>query len=331
MDVEAVIARILSLVVAGEKVQLHIQGGEPFLQLETIDRLCSALAESRSSAEFSYHVTTNGTIATSRSFEILRKHRIQTTVSLDGLRALHDRFRVFSNGKGSYDRAIRFVSRLRDEELPFGIFCVITEPGKMLEIYEYFVEKLGLHSFLLAPLELDGKASAENIDSYFKEFTSAQFEILRRNIHRYVDTGERISENLTESYLRYKIFPGPSAGACAGSPASACGQRMHSIERNGDLRECQNTRLIQDRGPDYVKNCLMRYGLCNTCEIRAHCSSPVCVSRLDPSFVEEWVQGNSQAVQYIRTACHHLKQREMEMFDLFYKQKDDVLKYFFEK
>ncbi|MNB95640.1 hypothetical protein D3C75_428250 [compost metagenome] len=329
IDLARVVSAIYTLSKAGELIEIHFQGGEPLLQMEAINEVCESLTNNLGDVRYSFHVTTNGTILNSRVISIIQQYRIRVTVSLDGIKSEHDQFRIYPNGLGSFDKALKTISVLQEKSIPFGIFCVINDPEKLLDIYDYFVNELGLISFLLAPRELDGLTSAVEVDNYLKTFVNGQLKILERNINRYRDTGERVSENLTETYLRSKIFPGYYSKACGDTPWSKCGELMHSIERNGDVTECQNTRLIQTEGNKYIENCLHRFSICESCEIRGHCSSPVCFSRLAPSFVKEFAASESDAVAYIEKSCRNLKEREMGLFKLFYERKNDVLKYFF--
>ncbi|MCR4507763.1 radical SAM protein [Pseudomonas sp. 32.2.56] len=329
MNLPRVVSAINSLSNPGETIEIHFQGGEPFLQMESINEVCTNLTESSNDVRYGFHVTTNGTILNNRAISIIQKHKIRVTVSLDGIKSEHDKLRIYPSGQGSFNKAIKTISALQEQSIPFGVFCVVSEPDKLLEIYDYFVNELGLISFLLAPLELDGLTDADELDAYLRKFINGQLKILEMNIDRYRDTKKRISENLTETYLRSKIFPGHYSKACGDTPWSKCGELMHSIERNGDIAECQNTRLIQSKGGEYIKSCLQRFGICENCEIRGHCSSPVCFSRLDPRFVNKFIDSESSAIAYIDKSCRNLKDRELGLFKLFYERKTDVLNYFF--
>lgn len=327
LNVEGIVRSITSVIRPGELVEIHIQGGEPCLRIDLVDNLCSTLNALESTTQFRFHLTTNGTIISEQVIEVIRKHSISITLSIDGLREMHDKHRFFANGKGSFDQVLKAVKTFGNEQIRFGVFCVVTDASRMLEIYDYYTNSLKIKSFLLAPLELEGNEDIDELQRYLRSFYNHQMEILDRNINIYKATGKRISENLTEILLRGKVFPGYSSKACGDTPTSKCGTNIHSIERNGDITECQNTRHIQDQGKDYINSCLDRNGICSTCEIRGICSTPICFSRLDVGFVQRFSDSGEHETKYINMVCSELKRREKMLFQLFYHRKEDVLDY----
>ena len=50
-----------------------------------------------------FNLTTNATLLTSEMIGFLADYDISVTVSIDGPREMQDRFRVFHDGRGSYD------------------------------------------------------------------------------------------------------------------------------------------------------------------------------------------------------------------------------------
>ena len=50
-----------------------------------------------------FSLTTNATLLTPAIIEFLSENHIGVTVSMDGPADLHDKLRVFANGRGSYD------------------------------------------------------------------------------------------------------------------------------------------------------------------------------------------------------------------------------------
>lgn len=326
-DLDAVVASVTDLVDVGSRVEIHFQGGEPLLRHQDIRAICERLTDDDRSFECRFHVTTNGTIASDKALAVIEDYDIEVTISLDGLPHEHDSHRVFANGAGSFDKVVQTIEILRKRNIPFGIFCVVSDPSRMEEIQNYFVAELGIRSFLLAPLEIDGSGSADELDLYLDQFFSAQMRILEQNIDRYMMGGPKISEHLGLTLLRGKAMPSYFSKACGDTPHSSCGERMHSIERDGSVRPCQNTRMIANEDPAYLEGCLTRHGICESCDIRSHCSTPICFSRLPPNFVRSFARREEGATRYISNACSHLKRREVALFDLLFRRRDDVLSY----
>lgn len=94
---------------------LEFIGGEPFMEIGLIDRVCGWLLEEllRRGHPWKYFVrfsfSTNGVLYFTPEVQaFLRRYQpwISLSVSVDGDRTLHDRCRVFPDGSGSYDMAV---------------------------------------------------------------------------------------------------------------------------------------------------------------------------------------------------------------------------------
>lgn len=95
-------------------------GGEPFLEIELIDRtmeyfLDRAVAlDHRWATRYMINISTNGTLGDDPRVErFLKKYagRLSVGVTIDGAKEAHDACRVDLEGNGSYDRAIRMFRR----------------------------------------------------------------------------------------------------------------------------------------------------------------------------------------------------------------------------
>ena len=88
-------------------------GGEPLLQHESF--FVEFVQEAngvfdRSGIKTYYTIQTNGTLLTDRYAKLFSRLKIQVGVSLDGTKILNDQFRVFKDGRGSFELVVRNVS-----------------------------------------------------------------------------------------------------------------------------------------------------------------------------------------------------------------------------
>lgn len=104
-------------------VVLNFVGGEPFLQTNLIDEICTYWVYKGLQlrhpwgTHYMIAASTNGTlICTDEVKAFIKKwrSRLSISVSLDGNKELHDACRVFSDGSGSYDKALEAVYYLRE-------------------------------------------------------------------------------------------------------------------------------------------------------------------------------------------------------------------------
>lgn len=89
-------------------VNLVFFGGEPMLAFPRLQETV-LYAEQHYPGRFTYSVITNGTLLTDAYLSFLQRYRFGILFSLDGNREMHDTFRVYPNGEGSFADVIRTV------------------------------------------------------------------------------------------------------------------------------------------------------------------------------------------------------------------------------
>ncbi len=106
-----------------DEISIIFYGGEPLLSADMIVRVSekiSSFAQERG-MEYNFSLITNGTLLTPRVVEKLKPLGLKAaSVTLDGPREVHDAFRPFKTGRGSFDVIagnIREVCRLIDVQV----------------------------------------------------------------------------------------------------------------------------------------------------------------------------------------------------------------------
>jgi uncharacterized protein len=93
-----------------EEIRLTFYGGEPLLSVDLIlyiSERIKALAENNG-ITYTAYIITNGSLLTLRNVERLRALELkEASVTIDGPKEIHDQFRPFRTGKGSFDLIIR--------------------------------------------------------------------------------------------------------------------------------------------------------------------------------------------------------------------------------
>lgn len=143
-DTQAAIAKALSdlshLQQRPFAVVLH--GGEPLLLgIIKLRRLIFSL-RSALPHECAISIQTNGMLITEEILNLCSETRITLSVSLDGPRHVHDRYRVGHTGQGTYDKVLNGLNLLRthyDSEFLFtGLLAVIDPKSDPKEVYNFF-------------------------------------------------------------------------------------------------------------------------------------------------------------------------------------------------
>lgn len=129
-------ARVLGARIAEHAVKhelstvfVSFHGGEVLLVgPQRLDRICQILREEiASKAELRLSMQTNAILLNRFFIDVIRKNRIDVSVSIDGDRAAHDRHRVDHSGRGSYAKVLEGFQMLRSEapEWLSGLLAVV--------------------------------------------------------------------------------------------------------------------------------------------------------------------------------------------------------------
>ncbi|PKM94664.1 MAG: hypothetical protein CVU84_09105 [Firmicutes bacterium HGW-Firmicutes-1] len=96
-----------------ERISIGFYGGEPLLAFEKI-KYAVFFAKTHSLRPISFSITTNATLINFEIAQFLNDHSFNVLVSLDGPKDMHDRFRQYPNGTGSYETTINGLKTLLD-------------------------------------------------------------------------------------------------------------------------------------------------------------------------------------------------------------------------
>ncbi|WP_456395156.1 radical SAM protein [Thermococcus sp.] len=150
-------------------------GGEPLLNFKLIER-CVEYINYEYSHEFSprYTITTNAALINKKIAEFLVKNDFDISISLDGPQNEHDRNRVLSNGRGTFDLVMRGISNLKEAQKNYGstkeYFALITYDLKsnLKSIKKFFDEESPIRPIFANPVRSMGT-------TYYLSFTTNDY------------------------------------------------------------------------------------------------------------------------------------------------------------
>jgi uncharacterized protein len=187
-----------------------------------------------------FSVTTNGTLLTDDDADFFEQHGFAVTVSLDGLRDVHDRQRPFRNGAGSFDRIIARVRPLlqAQRKMQVSVRATVT-PGniRLHDSLEYFLG-MNFHSVGFSPVLHASARSQEASARDLEDFLKAMIEC-GREFERRVIRGERYAFMNIVNALR-EIHRGTHRPYPCGAGAGYLG-----VSADGDLAACH--RFVGDQ------------------------------------------------------------------------------------
>ncbi len=119
-----------------DKVNISFYGGEPLRCFQLIQNCVRYAQELGAGSQIDFHLDTNGTLLTEETIQFLIENQFSLQISLDGPKEIHDRYRVFKNNKGSFDRIVHNLEKI-----------------EMID-REYYTKKIGFAVTLAPPYDL---------------------------------------------------------------------------------------------------------------------------------------------------------------------------------
>lgn len=94
-------------------------GGEPTLNIPIMEYICHLFKQKHENKECAFlpkfGMITNGTILNEKLVRLIKEYFSFITVSIDGLQEANDVNRIFSSGKGSYEKIHKFIHTIKEE------------------------------------------------------------------------------------------------------------------------------------------------------------------------------------------------------------------------
>lgn len=131
--------------IRGGKPFITFYGGEPLLRFDLIRQTVAYIRESGRWDEFRFSFTTNGTLLSAEVISFLVANDIHILVSLDGPSSLHDQYRVFRNGRGTFTAIWENLRRLREAHPDYcrsrvSFAATVTPPYPFRTIMDFYTD-----------------------------------------------------------------------------------------------------------------------------------------------------------------------------------------------
>lgn len=126
-----------------KEINICFYGGEPLLQFEQIVNIVDYIStKNKPNLHFSFSITTNGILLTSKIVDFLYRNNFTVLISIDGNK-YNNAYRLFPSGKESFDLLIRnidFVYKMYPQYFTEKIFfsAVLHSRNSVNDINEFF-------------------------------------------------------------------------------------------------------------------------------------------------------------------------------------------------
>ncbi|HXV85162.1 MAG TPA: quinohemoprotein amine dehydrogenase maturation protein [Gemmatimonadales bacterium] len=243
---------------AGTNPTAHLTffGGETLMNLKVV-KSTLAYARERGAAlgkQVDFSITTNATLLKPDVIAWLADNDVAVTVSIDGPKDAQDEFRVFKNGKGSYDLVVPRIRELlqRHTSRPIGARVTLTRHNLDVQrIFRHLTQDIGFHEVGFAPVTTgatrDHAIEDEGFDLMLGQFDALAEEFLEHTLanrhHGFSnvkDTLEEIHKGVSKAYPcgaglgLMGVATDGNVALChrfAGSEAHTIGSVFHGVDR----------------------------------------------------------------------------------------------------
>lgn len=197
--VDALLKKAYAEIEAPGYICFAFQGGEPTLAgLDYFRYFVKKAKENKpAGVELAFSVQTNGTLLDEQWALFLKENNFLVGISIDGNKALHNKHRVDSSGKGSYEKALQGYRLLEKHGVDTNALCVVTSSlacqGKnaykalkelgfsylqFIAVLDPLGEKKGLASYSLPP-DMYGRFLCEVFDLYYEDWKKGDYHSIR--------------------------------------------------------------------------------------------------------------------------------------------------------
>lgn len=238
------------------EVYIGFYGGEPLLVFDMLKKAVEYAEEMFEGKKINFTVTTNATLFSKEIIEFFEQHHIQTMISLDGPKEIHDKNRVFENGQGTFDSVMNKVNLIRIKYPKFFkeiSFSMVIDPqndyGKIDKLFkEYpFLKRMNITATVVDDISIHKNIYSEEYVSKaaYKEFL-AYLHVLDRIPLKKLDPvtkGKVISIRKTMSeFQTHKGFNQ------IGAPGGPCvpGEVRLMLTTEGNFIVCERVNEISD-------------------------------------------------------------------------------------
>jgi uncharacterized protein len=219
-----------------KSVHITFFGGETLMNFPLLKQVVT-YARTRAQelkVNIDFSLTTNATLLSPTIIEYLAENAIGVTVSMDGPKEMQDKFRVFSNGRGSYDIIKPKVQNLLATHRTRPIAARVTMTSGAMDvkkIYQHLKHELGFYEVGFAPVTTSPNRlysiNEPGMDSVLEQFSQLADEYLEFALRGEHHGFSNVSDTLSELHQ----------GVNKSLPCGA-GLGMVGVGPSGDIAPC---------------------------------------------------------------------------------------------
>lgn len=273
-------------------------GGEPMLNLDAIEACCNHMRQrfedGITSRMTEFGLVSNMTVCDDRSVDLVRDHAIWVTGSIDGPEHVHDFFRTYHSGSGSFSTVDSNIMTYRRETGQPRALEVVYSPVhlkagmSMMDVHTFLLERYGsdIHVFmhpLAPPSNLVQLMNSDSGDAFTDGMYEMSFDYGRSLV---TTSRSRDRHNWLRKYLRQMLSRTKNDAHCdlgvntitlgASGTIYPCytliGRDEFVMSEIGDANELDGGRFVEVQNR-FIGNRKSSNPICSKCSIVSTCKA----------------------------------------------------------
>lgn len=300
-------------------------GGEPLLEMGLIKQVLKYV-KSKPKINPSFGMTTNFTLARPH-LDFIAENNFLLTISLDGSKEIHDKWRITKKGFGTYETITETLSQLFERypdyfHLRIALSVTLAEPHKIKELRDYFASDRLLGSL---PIRLQGveRNCLSNSSEAAKQFNTENLKLAETAFWDLArDYCNSIINGNMPSFFDKALFDLPlyraysrKVGSIIGEvyPQGMCipGARKLFVNSQGEFYMCEKVggRLTLGNINDGICKDAIENVLDEFCSIRNSLCRGCWLSRECPSCAASAKSADGISKSGLANNCHRMEQQ----------------------
>lgn len=211
----------------------------------------SVVEECGSGCVVSHSIQTNAMLIDDAWCALFKRAGVKVGVSVDGPADLHDAHRRTRAGKGTHDKVLRGIARLREHEIPFHAIAVVTaDTLDRVDDFARFFEEQGVQELGCNFDEAEGQYARSSISGH----EQAHGEFLERLFERSAKSGGRLRVRELVAATQRVASPLPRnvwRGTETPDNAQVLPFAIVNVAWNGDF-SCFSPELLGQSSPEFA-------------------------------------------------------------------------------
>ena len=256
-------------------------GGDPMLSFDKFQEAVNYAEKLAAPQDITLDigVVTNGSTLADAQINYLKEHRVQTVLSFDILKDVHDRQR------SHFDVVAGTLRKMVDEGLPFGLRCTITPLNvcrqcEMVEMLHRVFPQVSSAAFE-AVLSRELFMTTEKLASFYDAFVTHFFEARRLGDGYGIDIGNTVMRSVGCRKMRAcpgKLVVTPDGTLSACSRVSVAKEPHYDLFRYGHT-DSEGVTVDEDKYGELMDENALRHDECAECIAQWHCGGGCLLAR----------------------------------------------------